>query len=270
MSSALTLTEAGDALAPRFIEDGNAVADMPSARKGNDLTVDDGASLIAERLGGEPVDRSKKKPGITIKQASSKIGDPALEVAKAIPALRSKREDLSVNMQVAAGEYQDFVAAAQSAFAGVDESALANSPEWFSANAHAGQLQTNLVSMEQEAQRAWIAECETENAAFLARHPELDQEGQGKIRDFLLEQGISEEELRQMWLTPEPIDVSNPICTAILQRLAGSQKEADIIDLLHEVGFDDDEIVSVGNGTVGIHLHDHRIQELVWRAANAH
>jgi hypothetical protein len=273
MSKALTITDAAEIFEPSFsdtVSENKLPASKPE--KGIELSLDDAASLLAERFGGEPVKKAKKQADITVEQAATKIADPAADVAAAIPSLRSRREDTTLNRQVVAGEYEHFLRVVNGAFAGHDEATLQASAEFRNAYEHARQLEAKVMAAAAEEHNAWIAECEMENAAFTARaahHPEWNGASQERIADFLLGTGLPHDELLRLWQTPEAIAVGHPVCFAILSKVAGSDKQQDFIKVLHEVGFDDDEIEAVSNGNMSVHLHDHRIQELVARAAHA-
>ena len=82
--------------------------------------------------------------------------------------------------------------------------------------------------------------------------------------------GVSEQEIFSLWLTPSPVDVASPVCLELALLVAGPDNPDPIGTALGSVGFDDSEISSVIAGEMEIHLRDHRIQELVARAADAY
>lgn len=269
MSNALTLTEAAELLTPTFSEEKGPSAPIAKRSKGDALTLEDASAMLAERLSGKPSEKAKKKAETTVEQAARNLGDPASEFSAALPVLRSRREDASLNRHIAAGDFQEFLGALQRAFAGIDEATVLASEEYRSAHARGAQLEAKLHAAVSEEQSAWLAECGVEDAAFEARHPGWGDAERERIVNYLLGTGLTMQEMQYLWLVPEPIDINNPVCDVILETVAGSRAKEAVRTVLNEIGFDKDEIEAVANGTMPVHLRDHRVQELIARAVDA-
>lgn len=266
MANALTLTEAAERLAPVFTEEGESSAAV-SSPKGKWLSLDDAASVLAERVTGKaPAVRRAKKAEVTISQAARQIDTPFADLAevrnKRIAAMEKEAQSHAVLL--------DFVNRAIPMFNGADDDlALLTNPDFQAVYGYALSLRQPYEQAANEAVDAWTKECAAEVEAFEALRPDWSEEDTERVVSMIERFGGTRDELQYLWLTPTPLELSSPICLEIAQRATGIKGSSAIPQALASVGFSEREIHAAVTGAVPAVLRDHRIQELVARAADA-
>jgi hypothetical protein len=263
MTGALTLTEAAERLSPVFDEQESSSA-VEKSSKGKWLTLESAGEVLAERFSGQRVAPKRKAAAVTIDQAAKQIEAPYVDLAD----LREKREMATVRHLQCLVELHDFSERAVQLFQGTDSATLAASPDFQAACAYEQQLRGVYEAARQEEQGAWDRECKAENDVFEAGRPDWSPADAKKVAALLFRLGLSEKEMYDLWLTPQPIDVTSPICMILAQMVVAGDPEP-VHAALTEVGFGPVEISAVMSGERTILMRDHRIQELVARAADA-
>lgn len=263
MTGALTLSEAADRLA-NVLEEGVSAPAPAKVAKGKWMTLEGAAAVLSERVTGQAVAPKKKRAEVTVQQAAKQIEAPYVDLAD----LRSKRETATAKRWQSLLELEDFINRAVELFNGVDREVLAASPDFHGVCAYEQQLQDAFKALTKEEQEAWAKECMAENDVFEADRPDWSPADAKRIGAFLTGLGLSEQEMWQLWTTPEPINVGSPICEAIAQMVAPGSA-VPVYGALAAVGFDAAEINAVVSGEKKVVLRDHRMQELVARAADA-
>lgn len=155
-------------------------------------------------------------------------------------------------------------------FEGMDETTALASPEFTVVYGCAQQLRSEYESSLRDEFAAWERQCLAENAVFEEGRPDWSSDDAWKVAALLANLGVSEQEIMSLWLTPAPVNIAGPACLELAQLVAGTDNPDPISAALGSVGFDDGEISSVMSGEAEILLRDHRIQELVARAADAY
>jgi hypothetical protein len=266
MTNALTLTEAAERLAPIFTEDQGSTSTAVATPKGKWLSLDDAAAVLTHRVTGKPpAARKAKKAEVSVKQAAKQIEEPYTDLAE----IRQSREAATQNQLARFSELQVFTSQAAPHFQGMDDEAVLKSPEFQAIYAHAVQLRATYDAACREEADAWNRECKAENDAFEAERPGWTIDDAGKVWAFLSRLGVPDSDIRDLWQTPLPINVSSPACLRIAQLATGIEGQDAIPAALASVGFSSHEIRTALTGATAILLRDHRIQELVARAVDA-
>lgn len=269
MTQALTLTEAAERLAPVFIEESGSSAPLPAKAKGKWLSLDDAGAMLSERVAGKRPAPSTKKAEVTIKEAARQIELPEIETPAALVDLRGKRLVATATSLQCWQELEDFVNRATAHFQGLDEATLAADPQYLDVCAYAQQLRARYDAAYQNLNDVWAKQCLAENDVFETGRPDWSPEDARRVATLLIGLGVSEQEIQQLWQTPQPINVTSPICVALAHMAVGTDNPEPIQAALGAVGFDDGDIDAVMAGEMPIYMRDHRIQELVARAADA-
>lgn len=268
MSQALTLTEAAERLAPVFVEDSGSSLPVPAkSQKGKWMSLEHAGAILSERVTGQQPAVKKKPAEITIKQAAKQIERP--ETPAALSELRAKRLIATATFAQYWLELEDFINRANLHFQGFDQEALVADPQFQQVYAYGQQLRARYDAAAQEANQAWNRQCLAENEVFETERPDWSPQDARRVGALLIGLGVSEQEMWQLWLTPQSIDVTSPICTALAELAVGKDNPEPIRAALGAVGFEDGDIKAVMSGEMPIYLRDHRIQELVARAADA-
>lgn len=267
MSQALTLTEAAERLAPVFEESRPTSLEKPA--EGKWMSLENAGALLAERVAGQGRAPQKKKAEVSIKQAANQIGHPELETPAELVELRGEQLIAAATAYLHWQELETFVNRAAGYFHGRDEASLSADPQYLEVCAYAQQLRANYDAAQQAGNDLWSKRCTAENKVFEAGRPEWGAKEAKQVGKLMNDLGVSEQEVQQLWLTPQPIDVTSPVCTALARLSIGEENPAPIPAALEMVGFDDEEIKAVMAGEASVFLRDHRIQELVARAADA-
>lgn len=266
MSQALTLTEAAERLAPVFESDSLPVAAKPA--KGKWMSLEHAAAVLSERVTGQQVAPQKKKAEVTVQEAAKQIEPPSYETPAELAEIKAKRLVATVTKLQRLAEFQDFMSRAALPFEGMDETTALASPEFTVVYGCAQQLRGEYEASLSEEFAAWETQCLAENAVFESGRPDWSPADAWSVKTMLTRLGVSEQEIFSLWLTPTPVDVSSPVCMVLAQLTVGADHPDPIRAALQAVGFDDEEIKAVMSGEMEIHLRDHRIQELVARAAD--
>ncbi|MFB6449065.1 hypothetical protein [Bradyrhizobium tunisiense] len=267
MSTALTLTQAAERLAPVFAEETGTSTALVSSPKGKWLSLDDAAAVLSDRVGGKPpAERKARKAEITVSQAARQIETPFADLTE----LRQARVAATHKQIGRHAALVDFVDRALPIFDGMDDMTVLSNPDFQAVYGYAIGLRQPYEAACKEEDEAWKAECAAEVEAFEALRPDWSAEDTERVVSMLEALGVSRAELQQLWITPTPLDLASPACLQIAQRATGTTGQAAIPQALASVGFSDTEIHAALAGTVPVLLRDHRIQELVARATDAH
>jgi hypothetical protein len=266
MSQALTLTEAAERLAPVFAEESSApVVTVPP--KGKWLSLEHAGAVLAERVSGRKPAPKRKKAEVTVKEAAKEIERPQTPVD--LGEIRAERSVATITKLQRLVEFQDFMSRAALPFEGMDETAALASPEFTVVYGCAQQMRSEYEAAVRQEFAAWEKQCFAENEAFEAGRPGWSASDATRVNEMLTKLGVTEAEIMSLWLTAAPVNIGSPICMALAQLVAGADHPDPIRAALGAVGFDDDEIKAAMAGEMEIILRDHRIQELVARAADA-
>jgi hypothetical protein len=267
MTNALTLTEAAERLAPVFEEETGTSTALVSSPKGKWLSLDDAASVLTERVTGKaPAARKAKKAEVTISQAARQIDFPFADLTE----YRSKRVAAAAKEAQSHAVLLDFVNRAIPLFNGADDDlALLRSPDFQAVYGYAISLRLPYEQAANEAVDAWTKECAAEVEAFEALRPDWSPEDCERVVSMIERFGGTRDELQYLWMTPTPLALSSPICLQVAQRATGINGASAIPQALASVGFSEREIHDAVTGAAPVVLRDHRIQELVARAADA-
>lgn len=271
MSQALTLTEAAERLAPVFVEEPESslpVAAKPS--KGKWMSLEHAAAVLSERVTGQQVAPQKKKAEVTVEEAAKQIEGSRPETPAELGEIKAKRRVATITKLQRLAEFQQFMSCAALPFEGSDETTALASPEFTVVYGCAQQLRAEFESALREEFDAWEKQCLAENAVFESGRPDWSPADARNVGALLTALGVTEQEIFSLWLTPSPVDVASPACLELALLVAGPDNPDPIGAALGSVGFDDGEITSVIAGEAEILLRDHRIQELVARAADAY
>lgn len=266
MSQALTLTEAAERLAPVFEEAPSSLPVEARPSKGKWMSLDHAAAVLADRVTGKPAVAPKKRTeAVSVREAAKQIERPG-ELAE----IRVERTLATITKEQRYQEWQDFLSRAMLPFEGMEESAAVSSPEFMVVYGCVKQLQEAYEVALRAEFDLWDSECKAENAVFESGRPDWTHANASKVVAMLRELGVTEQELFQLWMTPHPINVASPVCSALAAMVVGADNPDPINAALGAVGFDDDEISDVVSGKAPIILRDHRIQELTARASDAY
>lgn len=266
MSQALTLTEAAERLAPVFVEEsGSSFPVAEKLTKGKWMSLESAAAVLSERVTGQQVTPKKARTEVTVQQAARQIEQP--ETSAELAEIRAKRLIATAASVQSWQDLEGFINQATRHYQGVDEATLRADPQYHEVYSYAQQLRMSYDAAQREWDDTWAKQCEAENEAFLSQRPDWSPGDARRVFNMLVGLGVTEQEIDQLWRTPQPIDVTSPICLAICQYVAGTDNS--IQAALGAVGFEDEEIKAVMSGQAEILLRDHRIQELVARAADA-
>ncbi|MBR1173697.1 hypothetical protein JQ617_06995 [Bradyrhizobium sp. KB893862 SZCCT0404] len=267
MTNALTLTEAAERLAPVFAEETGTSTALVSSPKGKWLSLDDAASVLSERVTGKaPTERKTKKSDVTIRQAARQIDTPFADLSE----LRRARSAATRKQLEHHATLTDFIDRALPLFNGMDDISILSNPDFQAAYGYALGLRQPYEQACKEEDDAWKAECAAEVEAFEALRPEWSAEDSERVASMVESLGGDRTELLQLWTTPTPLNLASPICLRIAQLATGIQGQGAVTEGLASVGFSDREIQAAMAGTAPVLLRDHRIQELVARATDAH
>jgi hypothetical protein len=266
MTNALTLTQAAERLAPVFEEETGTSSALVSSPKGKSLSLDDAAAVLTERVTGKvPAQRKARKSDVTISQAARQIEQPFADLSE----LRQARVSAMGKEAQSHAVLLDFVNRALPLFDGMDDIEVVKNPDFQAVYGYALSLRQPYEQAAKEAVDAWLAECAAEVEAFEAFRPDWSAEDTERVVSMVERLGGTRDELRHLWDTPTPLNLASPICLQIAQRATGIIGAAAIPEALVSVGFNDNEILAAVSGASPVLLRDHRIQELVARAADA-
>lgn len=266
MTTALTLTQAAERLAPVFEEETGRSTALVSSPKGNSLSLDDAAAVLTERVTGRaPAQRKARKSDVTISQAARQIEAPFADLAE----VRNARVTAMAKEAQCHAVLLDFIDRALPMFNGMDDIEVVKNPDFQAAYGYALGLRQPYEQAAKEAVDAWNAECAAEVEAFEAFRPDWSAEDTERVISMIESFGGTREELAWLWVTPRPLNLASPICLQIAQRATGLNGADAIPQALAGVGFSDNEIQAAISGASPVLLRDHRIQELVARAADA-
>ncbi len=270
MSQALTLTEAAERLAPVFVEEpGSSLPVAAKPSKGKWMSLENAAAVLAERVTGQQPAPRKARAEVTVQQAAKQIEQPEVETPAELAEIRAKRMVATITKLQRLQEFQDFMSRAALPFEGMDETAALASPEFTVVYGCAQQLRGEYEAAVGEEFAAWEKQCLAENSVFEAGRPGWSAVDAKRVNEMLTGIGVTEAEILSLWLTAFPINITSPVCMVLAQLVAGADHPEPIQAALGAVGFDDDEIRAAMSGEMEIYLRDHRIQELVARAADA-
>ncbi|MET3225076.1 hypothetical protein ABIE85_002113 [Bradyrhizobium diazoefficiens] len=267
MTNALTLTEAAERLAPVFAEETGTSTALVSSPKGKWLSIDDAASVLSDRVTGKPpAQRKAKKAEITVSQAARQIEAPFADLSE----LRQARV-AATNKQIGHhATLMDFIDRALPLFNGMDDLTVLSNPDFQAVYGYALSLRGPYEAACKEEVEAWNAECAAEVEAFEALRPGWSAEDTERVAAMLEGFGSTRAEMLHLWTTPTPLHLSSPICLKIAQLATGIEGQGAVTQALASVGFSESEIQAAMSGTTPVLLRDHRIQELVARATDAH
>ena len=270
MSQALTLTEAAERLAPVFVEEpGSSLPVAAKPSKGQWMSLESAAAVLAERVTGHQPAPKKAKAEVTVQQAAKQIETPEMETPAELAEIRAKRMVATVTKLQRLQEFQDFMSRAALPFEGMDETTALASPEFTVIYGCAQQLRGEYEAAVREEFDAWEKQCKAENSVFESGRPDWSPADAKRVGEMLTGLGVTEQEITSLWMTASPVNVSSPVCMVLAQLVAGADHPEPVQAALEAVGFDEDEIKAVMSGEMEIYLRDHRIQELVARAADA-
>jgi hypothetical protein len=271
MSQALTLAEAAERLAPVFVEEpGSSLPVAAKPSKGKWMSLEDAGAFLSERVTGQQMAPKKKKAEVTVSEAAKQIEGSQPETPLELAEIRAGRLIATSTKLQRLAEFQDFMSRAALPFEGMDETTALASPEFTVVYGCAQQLRSEYESSLRDEFAAWERQCLAENAVFEEGRPDWSSDDAWKVAALLANLGVSEQEIMSLWLTPAPVNIAGPACLELAQLVAGTDNPDPISAALGSVGFDDGEISSVMSGEAEILLRDHRIQELVARAADAY
>jgi hypothetical protein len=266
MTTALTLTQAAERLAPVFEEETGRSTALVSSPKGNSLSLDDAAAVLTERVTGRaPAQRKARKSDVTISQAARQIEAPFADLAE----VRNARVTAMAKEAQCHAALLDFIDRALPMFNGMDDIEVVKNPDFQAVYGYALSLRQPYEQAAKEAVDAWKVECAAETEAFETFRPDWSAEDAERVVVMVEGFGGTREELMQLWDNPMPLNLASPICLQIAQRATGVIGAAAIPEALVSVGFSDNEIRAAVSGASPVLLRDHRIQELVARAADA-
>lgn len=268
MSHALTLTEAAERLAPVFVEGPESPAAVPAKPgRGRWLSLDDAGAVLSQRVTGQQPAPRKTQTDVTVKQAARQIEQPRTPAA--VLDLRKKRLTATAAKVQGWNELEEFTKWATPHFEGRDDTVLAD-PFFQEVYTHALKLRAAYDSLVIEEEGAWNRQCEAESDAFNLERPEWGARDTSRVAAMLGSLGLTEQEIGQLWSTLQPININSPICMTLAKLSLGDEHQQPIQAALAAVGYDDQEIADVMSGQDYIFLRDHRIQELVARAADGY
>lgn len=266
MTNALTLTEAAERLAPVFAEETGTSSALVSSPKGKWLSLDDAAAVLSNRVTGKPPAlRKGRKADVTVREAAKQIEEPYADLAE----VRQTRVAATTKQLQRHAELTDFIDRAFPLFNGMDDVTVLTNPDFQAVYGYALSLRGPYEAACKEELDAWNAECAAENDAFNVLRPDWSPEDTERVASMLESLGSTRAELQQLWTTPSPLNLSSPICLEIAQRVTGIPGQGAVPQALASVGFNDNEIQAAVSGAAPVLLRDHRIQELVARAADA-
>ncbi|MVT52118.1 hypothetical protein GPL17_16670 [Bradyrhizobium yuanmingense] len=266
MTNALTLTQAAERLAPVFEEETGTSTALVSSPKGKWLSLDDAASVLTERVTGKtPARRKARKSDVTIRQAARQIETPFADLSE----LREARVSAMGREAQSHAALLDFIDRALPMFHGMDDMEVVKNPDFQAVYGYALGLRQPYEQAAKEAVDAWNAECAAEVEAFEALRPDWSAGDMERVVSMVEGFGGTRDELKHLWDTPTPLNLSSPVCLKIAQRATGVNGAEAIPQALASVGFSDNEIQAAVSGASPVLLRDHRIQELVARAADA-
>jgi hypothetical protein len=267
MTTALTLTQAAERLAPVFAEETGTSTALVSNPKGKWLSIDDAAAVLSDRVTGKPpAQRKAKRTEITVSQAARQIEAPFADLTE----LRGARAAATRKQLEYHAALTEFVDRAVPMFDGMDDMTVLTSPDFQAVYSYAMGLRTPYEAACKEELQAWNVECAAEVEAFEALRPNWSAEDCERVVVALENLGVSRAELQQLWITPTPLNLASQACLQIAQLATGTKGQAAIPQALASVGFSDNEIQAALSGAAPVLLRDHRIQELVARATDAH
>jgi hypothetical protein len=271
VAQALTLTEAAERLAPVFMEESESSSlPVPAKSNGKWMSLENAGAILAERVTGQSVAKpSQARAEITVKEAAKQIERPQPETPAELVEIRGRRLVATAVSVQCWQELEDFINRATLHYQGLDEATLNADPQYREVCANAQQLRARYDAAYQELNDMWAKQCLAENEVFETERPDWSPEDAKRVGTLLTGLGVSEQEMWSLWLTPEPINVSSPICMTLAQMAVGADNPEPIQAALGAVGFDDGDIKAVMSGDMPIYLRDHRIQELIARAADA-
>jgi hypothetical protein len=270
MAEALTLMEAAERLAPVFAEETESSSPLvPAKPKGKWMSLEHAGSVLAERITGQQPAPKKKKAEITVQEAVKQIESPP-ETPPELSEIRGKRFVATVMKWQRQFEMEDFIQRGVQQFEGMDDLTALTSPEFQAVYGYAQQLRAVVDAAAREEQAVWLKQCKAENDVFELERPDWSPADAKRVGAMLIDLGVTEQEMLELWHTPQPINIESPICRALAQTAVGADEPDPIHAALGSVGFDEAEIKAVKSGQVTIVLRDHRIQELVARAADAY
>ncbi|WP_156433971.1 hypothetical protein [Bradyrhizobium retamae] len=242
---------------------------VPAKSNGKWMSLENAGTILAERVTGQSVAKpSKARAEVTVREAAKQIERSDLETPAELSELRGRRLVATAASFQCWQELEDFINRATHHFQGQDEATLAADPQYREVCAYAQQLRARYDAAYHEATDVWTRQCLAENEVFEAGRPDWKPEDARRVAALLDRLGVSEQEREALWLTPEPINVASPICMTLAQLAVGADNPDPIQAALGAVGFDDGDINAVISGEMPIYLRDHRIQELVARAAD--
>ncbi|MGY3035919.1 hypothetical protein ACVIIV_005089 [Bradyrhizobium sp. USDA 4354] len=267
MTNALTLTEAAERLAPVFAEETGTSSALVSSPKGKWLSLDDAASVLSERVTGKPpAARKAKKAEVTVREAARQIEQPFADLSE----LRQTRAAATQKQLAHHATLTDFIDRALPLFNGMDDTAVLTNPDFQAVYGYALSLRGPYEAACKEEVEAWNTECAAEVEAFEALRPDWSAEDTERVVSMVESLGGTRAELQQLWQTPTPLNLSSPICLQIAQLATGIKGQGAVKEALASVGFSENEIQAAVSGAAPVLLRDHRIQELVARATDAH
>ncbi|MDF0521532.1 hypothetical protein P0R31_30240 [Bradyrhizobium yuanmingense] len=267
MSTALTLTQAAERLAPVFAEETGTSTALVSSPKGKWLSLDDAATVLSERVAGKaPAERKAKKAEVTVREAARQIEQPFADLSE----LRQARVSAMGREAQSHAALLDFIDRALPMFNGMDDMEVVKNPDFQAVYGYALGLRQPYEQAAKEAVDAWNAECAAEVEAFEALRPDWSAGDMERVVSMVEGFGGTRDELKHLWDTPTPLNLSSPVCLKIAQRATGISGADAIPQALASVGFSDTEVEAVISGAAPVLLRDHRIQELVARATDAH
>lgn len=269
MTNALTLSQAAERLAPVFVDDTSSIPVTANSSKGKWMSLENAAAVLSERVSGQHLTPKKKKAELTVDQAARHIELRPSATPVELAEIRARRLVASATKLQSLAEFQNFMSCAALPFEGVDEATALASPEFTLVYGHAHRLRDLYEGALRNEFDAWEKQCLAENSVFESGRPDWSLADTTAAVAMLSAFGVSEREILQLWWTPTPVDVTSPACLWLAQLVAGKDNPDPIRTALSAVGFDDGEIEAVLSGSMEIYLRDHRIQELIARAADA-
>lgn len=260
MSEALTLEQAAEAILPMVQMDDSEPQLPATSTAAGSLNLEHAADLISERLSGKPATRRKRKHALTVAEAAKEIAGNSDNSKVYLARWQTAHEALFTARAGWVSAAWEMLGLAGGMQQMSDDQALA-------ASMRIQVLSQDLRQWESAGTAAWNACLAIEDEAFLMMHPDLSMEDRHRAVHFLIGCGLEPSEIEAMWTQHVFIDMGHPIAAVVVGFAAGSDDGERMVELLKEIGFDQDTLAKIAAGETRPHLRDHRIQELVFRAS---
>lgn len=251
---------------------------MSPKSDGGRLTKSEGVAALLGRITEDNYATS-----MTQRQAADMVSVSPEKTVQIVPAARDYTVEATtaamdlqrINASMADLERQcwDFVYACAQAFPEMIHDRTAHlrlephrAALWLSAQVKGEQFGEMATKIQAAQQYAWNRVVEVENREFQAQNPDLD-EGDADRMAALLLAFISKDEAATLAATPAMVSANAPGVRQILAIAAGSEDGEDMLAMLRDAGFTDDDINAIASGSAQAHLLDHRVRNVLLKAS---